>query len=186
MSRIPTTMAGTARFYPYSYLRTAAHVAFKAAQTNSLGSNYHRVSAVLFSAFALEAHFNHVGEERLPFWRILEPRMTWRMKLDLLGQQLGFLTDFGHRPYQTVAEVFRFRDKMAHGKTWTAEVQYPYTGLPDQDIPLDPEWLRVWWDDTRVRHVLEDADSVITTIHQQAGFDAHSVWLMGAGSFTEQ
>jgi hypothetical protein len=97
MSTKPIKMAGTANFYPFAYLRTAAYSAFEAARANPRGSNYQRVSAVLFSAFAVEAHFNHVGEARLPFWSIVEPKMSWRMKLDLLAQQLGFQPDFGSR-----------------------------------------------------------------------------------------
>jgi hypothetical protein len=187
MSTGPIMMGGTASFYPFAYLRIAAHNAFEAARTNPLGSNYQRVSAVLFSAFAVEAHFNHVGEAQLPFWGIIEPRMTWRTKLDLLAQQLGFQPDFGSRPYQTIGEVFRFRDRMVHGKTWNDKVEYQYTGVSEQELePLDPGWLRVWWDDNKVQRALEDADSVMTAIHQRAGFDAGSIWLMGEGEFVQE
>ena len=82
-------MAGTARFYPFAYLRIAAHNALDAAQAIPDGSNYQRVSAVLFAAFAVEAHLNHVGKDRLPFWSIVKPKLSWRAKLDLLAQHLG-------------------------------------------------------------------------------------------------
>ncbi|MHB1037565.1 MAG: hypothetical protein ACYC35_07575 [Pirellulales bacterium] len=188
MSDNPMQMEGTARFYPFAYLRIAAHNAFQTAQANPLGSNYQRISAVLFSAFAVEAHLNHVGENRLPFWSIVEPKLPWRAKLDLIAQQLGFDLDFGSRPFQTIIGVFRFRDRMAHGKTWADDdVKYQYTGSGEEESEcLDPGWLRVWWDDNRVRRALEDADAVMTAIHRAAGFDTCTIWLMGDGEFAQQ
>lgn len=189
MSTKPIEMAGTANFYPFAYLRIAAYNAFEAAQANPLGSNYQRVSAVLFSAFAVEAHLNHVGEDRLPaLWSQHERNMSWRLKLDLLALHLGFQPDFGCRPYQTITEIFHFRDRIVHGKTWTDEdVQYQYTGSRKEECEhFDPKWLRTWWDDARVQRVLDDVDQVITAIHQAAGFDPCTIWLVGDGEFAQQ
>jgi len=57
-------MSGTVTFNTYAYLLNGAHSLLRTAQEHSPGSNYCRISAVLFSAFAVEAYLNHIGETR--------------------------------------------------------------------------------------------------------------------------
>jgi hypothetical protein len=113
MKTTPIAMEGFAKFFTFAYLRGAAVNAFDTARANPRGSNYHRVSAALFSAFAVEAHLNHIGEARLSYWGIVEPKLSWRQKLDLIAEQLEINLDFGRRPVQTLTDLFRFRDRLA-------------------------------------------------------------------------
>jgi hypothetical protein len=76
---------------------------------------------------------------------------------------------------------------MVHGKTWSEEVEYQYAGSEEEDFePLDPGWLRTWWDDKKVQRALEDADQVMTAILESAGLDPCSIDLMGDGAFAQQ
>lgn len=81
-------------------------------QTNGV---YHTMMAsLIFSAFSIEAKVNYVG------WRVLSngwpERANLREKLELLCVLLDLKLDWGHRPLQTVVQLKRFRDTLAHGK----------------------------------------------------------------------
>jgi hypothetical protein len=187
MKALPITMSGTATFNTFSYLLNGAHSLFQTAKEHDPGSNYCRISAALFSAFAVEAHLNHIGETKLAFWGIVERKLAWRNKLDLIAQQLEVELDFGRRPFQTIGELFSFRDKLAHGKSITLDASYEYRGNPEDDFGiLDPEWLIKFWSDDAVERVLADASEIIELFHAKAGFEKHAVHLMGSGAFAEQ
>lgn len=187
MKDLPITMSGTATFNTFSYLLNGAYSLFETAKEHGPGSDYCRISAVLFSAFAVEAHLNHIGEAKLSFWGIVEPKLPWRDKLKLIVQQLGVESDFSKRPFQTIGELFKFRDKLAHGKSKTWDVSYEYRGNPEDDFGiLDPEWLKKFWSDDAVERVLADASQIIELFHVKAGFEKGSVHLSGTGACAEQ
>jgi hypothetical protein len=179
-------MSGTATFNTFSYLLNGAHSLAQTAKDHEAGSNYCRISAVAFAAFAIEAHLNHIGEAKLPFWSIVEPKLSWRAKLDLIVKQFGTTPDFGKRPFQTLGDLFKFRDRLAHGKTTTEEKCYEYRGNPKDDHgSLDPDWLKMFWSDEAVKRVLEDTREIIELLHTKAGFEPHSLHLIGSGEFGE-
>ncbi len=107
-------------------------------------------------------------------------------KLDLIVQQFGITPDFGNRPFQTLSDLFKFRDRLAHGKTTTEEKSYEYRGNPEDDNnPLDPDWLKKFYSDQAVERVLEDTDQIIDLLLTKAGFQPHSHHLIGSGAFKE-
>ena len=186
MKPMPITMSGTATFNTFSYLLNGAHSLAQTAKDHEVGSNYCRISAVAFSAFAIEAHLNHIGEAMLPFWSIVEPKLPWRAKLDLIVKQFGITPDFGKRPFQTLGDLFKFRDRLAHGKTTTEDKSYEYQGNREDDFgSLDPDWLKKFCSDEAVEHVLEDTRQIIELLHTKAGFEPHSLHLIGSGAFGE-
>ncbi|MGR3795503.1 hypothetical protein [Vannielia sp. SX4] len=76
---------------------------------------YHiMMASLIFSAFSIEAKVNFVG------WKVLKngwpERANLREKIALLLQILPLELSWGERPLQTVAELKRFRDTLAHGK----------------------------------------------------------------------
>ena len=179
-------MSGTATFNTFSYLLKGAHRLAQTAKDHDTGSNYCRISAVAFSAFAIEAHLNHIGEAKLPFWSIVEPKLPWRAKLDLIVKQFGITPDYGKRPFQTLGDMFKFRDRLAHGKTTTEEKSYECHGNREDDRgSLDPDWLKKFWSDEAVERVLEDTREIIELLHTKAGFEPHSLHVIGSGEFRE-
>jgi hypothetical protein len=179
-------MSGTATFNTFSYLLNGASSLAQTAKDHEAGSNYCRISAVAFSAFAIEACLNHIGEAKLPFWGIVEPKLPWRAKLDLIVTHFGIATDTGKRPFQTLGDLFKFRDRIAHGKTTTEAKSYEYRGNCEEDFgSLDPDWLKKFWSDEAVERVLEDTRQIIELLHTKAGFEPHSLHLIGSGMFGE-
>ncbi len=67
-ARRPAFMQGWTEFYPYCYMLIAADTALESSRLELPGRNYHYVTAIVFSAFAVEAAVNHVGIDHVPDW----------------------------------------------------------------------------------------------------------------------
>jgi hypothetical protein len=175
-----TKFAGSSTFYMFEHLRNGAWSLFKSAQEHPEGSGHCRVSAVLFSAFAVEAYLNHIGEEQLSFWGIVERKLSWSDKLSLIASHLGVEIKTDERPFQTVKKVFGFRDKLAHGKTHELAVRRGRGREPD----TDPEWLAEFGSDTTVRRAVDDTNALIKVLHEKSG-SRHSLGLISSSAYFE-
>ncbi len=187
MKRLPIKMEGTSTFNTFSYLLNGAFSLMASAKQQPDGSNYCRISAVIFAAFAFEAHLNHIGNARLPFWDIVERQLPWRKKFDLITQQLEIKLNKGHRPFQTIDRIFEFRDKLAHGKTTAHKINYEYHGNPSDDLDsLDPDWLKTYWSDNAVDEAVNDVFKIIELLHEKAGFEKHTIDSISDADLNEQ
>lgn len=74
--------------YSYGYLLMAVHKAQKRMKegTKNYCSSADCLSAVLFSALAIEAFANHVGEKSFKHWRPLKEKLAACDKLDLVAE----------------------------------------------------------------------------------------------------
>ncbi len=70
---------------------------------------------VVFLAFSIESYLNFLGARKLSIWDELE-RLPWRAKVSILHKVAGRSSDWSHDPLQFATEVFKFRDRLAHGK----------------------------------------------------------------------
>jgi hypothetical protein len=179
-------MEGASHFYTFAYLRQAAHNAADTAKTAEEGSNYHRVSAVLFASLTIEAHLNHVGERSIENWDSIEPTVRWGEKLSRVAGELGVDLDSSKGWGQTAVELFQFRNKLAHGKTHDSDVKYKHKdGSAEKHELLDPQWLGRYWNDHAVARILRDLDQLLATFHEKAGLDAYTLNLIGDSELEE-
>lgn len=72
----------------FAYLYKTAESALEHAKEIPKGSFYQVMSSLVFSAFALEAYLNHLGEKVLPFWAEID-RIKTLAKLKVLHTHLG-------------------------------------------------------------------------------------------------
>lgn len=79
------------------------------------GYHYELMSCLMFAAFKHEAFINHLGYALIPNWNDLEWKPN-REKLDIIAAELSITIDNGRRPFQTLRNLFRARDHIAHGK----------------------------------------------------------------------
>lgn len=70
---------------------------------------------VVFMAFSIEAYLNSLGSRKLTIWDELE-RLPWEKKMQILHKVAGKELDKGRDPLQFAYEVFKLRDRLAHGK----------------------------------------------------------------------
>ncbi len=80
------------------------------------GYFYEWMAAILMAAFTFEAYLNHAGKAIFPYWKEME-RISHRSKLNIICTQLGIKRSDDKRPYQTLVELFRFRNDVVHGKS---------------------------------------------------------------------
>ena len=80
------------------------------------GYHYELMSCLIFAAFKHEAFINHLGYALIPNWNDLE-RKPNRETMDAIAAALNITIDRGCRPFQTLRNLFRARDQIAHGKS---------------------------------------------------------------------
>ena len=110
-------MQTKARVYSYSYLTMAAEGSLKQARKSKGDPFFECMSALLFSALAMEAFLNHAGSQILPRWDILKKKLSPKEKLDLIFAVKGIEVDWGSRPYQSFIDVIKYRNMLAHAET---------------------------------------------------------------------
>jgi hypothetical protein len=116
----------------------------------------------------------------------VERKPSWQDKITILADRLNFQLDRGIQPFQTLQCIFKFRDRLAHGKTETEEKTYLYSSRADDERNTDPDSLSTYWSNDAVQSVLNNVAQFITLLHKAAGYPDRSVHTIGHGSFEEQ
>ncbi|MCW2099327.1 UNVERIFIED_ORG: hypothetical protein EDF86_0095 [Pseudomonas psychrophila] len=70
---------------------------------------------VVFMAFSIEAYVNTLGSRQISFWDEIE-RLPWRKKIEILHSAAGAQANWAQGPLQFAVNIFKIRDKLAHGK----------------------------------------------------------------------
>jgi len=190
MKRRPALMEGYTEFYPYCYLLVAADNALEATKLveqydGNRGRNYHYVSAVIFSAFAVEAIVNHIGLDKITDWAKNERKKGgWEKKLVEVAAIGNQTPDFNVPPFKTAKDAFSVRDKLAHGKTWVGEQCYLDGGDRGEHQGL-PDWLEPYLNEARARQVVADSRKVVETLLVWTGYPSLDLYSMGGGEYSE-
>jgi hypothetical protein len=136
------------------------------------GSAWQFLSSLILSAFAFEAYMNHVGDEHIANWDDLERALSPTAKLRHLS--LKFNVDLGgkgERPLQTVYDLMRVRNVLAHGRSETLR---PPPKLISYDDPDIEEQIRTqpntYWEECirgpdYALRVREDLKRVLSALH---------------------
>ena len=102
------------------------------------GVYYDMMASLVFAAFDLEAKVNFVG------WKVFEDgwpgRANIREKIQLLNRHLQMNLDWGCRPLQTLNELRKFRDTLAHGKPEEVKIEQVVDVEPDIWEALRGQW----------------------------------------------
>jgi len=97
-------------------LLSAARHALEAARSEKLGSFYGHLSAMTFSALALEALCNAIGSAVIQDWKDFDSARPIA-KLRLLADELGVDYASGKKPWLTARWLMQFRNAIAHAKS---------------------------------------------------------------------
>lgn len=112
---------------------------------DGVGDAVPATAIVVFSAFAIESYLNSLGARNVPFWDEIE-RLPWKSKVNILHSVAQRDPDWGAQHLQFATDVFRLRDRLAHGKpdrvvgTAMPEGVDPMQVLMDSDY--QPDWYR--------------------------------------------
>jgi len=105
------------KVYSYAYLLMAVHRSIKDLATVKPFPFVESLNILLYSAFAFEAFLNHLGQEVFPLWAPLKRKLSVVEKFDAIVSMRGIQVDWGARPYQSVAEIVRFRNLVVHAES---------------------------------------------------------------------
>ena len=103
---------------------------------------------IVFMAFSIEAYLNSVGSRHIQYWEELE-RLPWKNKISILHKNSGKQMNWGEEPLQFCSQVFKIRDKLAHGKP--ERVTGPvcsshaeaFVYISGKNTELEPEWYKI-------------------------------------------
>ncbi len=173
----------------YSELWHGSKVLLKRAQDDPNGSYWLWMGSLAFSAFSafsFEAYMNHIGPKLFTTWDHLET-LSPEGKLDVLCEKLGIILPKDKSPRQTIHQLFRFRNKLVHGKTVSIKENTIWDTSTDLFKYMGERPLATWekyCTEKNVIKVLQDMEALIRLIHGKAGpkddpvfsfgFDLHS------------
>ena len=166
----------------YANLWSAAQFHMRRAKDPGARTGYYLISGMVFTAFAVEAYFNHLGAQHFACWSAIERPLSPVRKLRLLAEKLGFKIDEGKTPFQSVFRLLAFRDGIAHGKSDFLESEEKEIV---RDIDMDPpdEPLATFWEQFctvgNAERVHSDAETVIRRLNEASGGDDHDLFIAG-------
>jgi len=123
----PTVSVTTiATYNSHLELLGAAEQFFESAKLDAVGKYHSLLTAILFSAFSIEALGNAYGENLVADWQDFR-RLTSEAKLRLVSKTCGIKPDFGKPPWQIVRSLIRFRNKTVYAefKRFEKEAECP-------------------------------------------------------------
>lgn len=167
----------------HAYLYKCAYHSLEEAKEKEEGSFYRIMTSLTFSAFALEAFSNHVGEETLDYWDSIE-RISPIEKQKVLHSRLKLKFDLSKRPLQTANNVFKFRNLMAHGKTESISGEFLFKEQPD--LKPGEELVKTKWEEfvniESAERALADISEIIEYLNDAAGLQKYPLHTLGSGS----
>lgn len=102
-------------FKPYPELSRANRVILENTKQQRDGWYYECLCSILISAFRFEGLLNQLGYQTISFWDKIE-RISWHKKLGIICNSFDISINTGARPFQTILELFSFRDNVVHSK----------------------------------------------------------------------
>jgi len=151
------------------------------AQSDAIGSDWVRMSALLLTAFTFESYLNHIGPKLFKSWKVLESLGPLE-KLEVVCERLKLSFPRGERPAQSIVTLFKFRNALAHGKNETLEASVIRDNTEGLDVFLG-EPLKARWEKqishANVERVRGDVEKIIRKLHGVADPEGDSVFSPG-------
>lgn len=163
---------------PHSDLLYGAKALLKLSEDDDSNRNYLRMAAILLCAFSFEGYLNSLGRKLMPRWESFERKYSWNDKAKLIAETLGAPIDAGKEPFQTIKQIFQFRDKVAHPKPENIERELPVPKSPSDFFQIYCEYARSEMEafciDCDMRHAIKCVEKLIGMLDKLAsGFDVH-------------
>lgn len=184
---VDAVVRGSATTNSFAYIHIGAKHMLSQAENFQDGQLYNLIGCLTFSAFTLEAYFNHFGALKKPNWDQIERKYSKRKKFELFCDEYGINYDFEIRPYSTIVELFRFRDTMAHGKSTEDSVEKKVKVNPQHPnrFTAGPDWME--YATLENAHIaLVDVEKIINELHRAGGYNENPFNNLGGGLFVIQ
>lgn len=130
------------------------------------GYFYSTLSAIMLSAFTVEAYLNYVGPLVEPDWEDFD-KASPLAKLRHVAAVLRLTLDNSSRPMQTIIELFKFRNRVAHPRSDRVVEEYENTDdeyLKDFYSEPRPKWF-AFATEANARRCFEDVEQLVEEIN---------------------
>jgi len=97
-------------------LRSASCRYLKQAKNKPRGNFYDCMTAMLYSAFMIEAYVNEVGDHLFNNWKKEHDKKSIKEKIKAIGKKLNTIFDFGNPPFCGISQVMNYRHLAVHAK----------------------------------------------------------------------
>jgi len=169
----------------FAYMHIGAKYMLGLAENTQDGQLYTTAAALVFSAFTLEAYLNHLGKLRNKEWGEIERKYSKFEKYKLFASAAGInFNSFHARPYSTLKELFEFRDRMAHGKTTTEDVNLS-VNMVDYLIPQlnsESDW-QAFATLEKAQIAIKDVEALVKELHSACGYSGNPLSRLGGGVY---
>ena len=170
MTKETVSVSGSGKVTTYNWMLKSARLALDFAREKEEGRFFQTMNVLVYSAFALEAYFNHLGAHLHSDWQSKERRLSKVKKLRQFNEYLHLNQDLSEEPYRSVLDVFNFRDALAHGRTEEVERQETVELREDE---LRSYMIGTGWTDActlaNAERVFSNVEAVIRQLHKAAG-----------------
>ncbi len=142
------------------------------------------MGSLLLTAFSFEAYLNHIGPEVFECSDVLEV-LSPEGKLDIICESMGIVFFKDERPYQTIHELIKFRNNLAHGKMVTVKknTNRDVDQYLDEFLAIRP--LAIWEDyctEKNATRARDDVEQILRLIHEKVKTEEEP--LFGFGIYT--
>jgi len=164
------TVSGSGKVTTYNWMLKSARIALDFAREEEEGRFFQNMNVLVYSAFAMEAYFNHLGAHLYSDWQCRERKLSKLKKLRQFNERLHLNRDLAEEPYRSVLDVFDFRDALAHGKTENVESQETVE-LTEDDLRsyvIGTKWMDACTLENAER-IFYNIEEVIRQLHNAAG-----------------
>ena len=165
-------VSGNSTVYTYGWMYKNAKISLKNAQENKEGKFFNVMNCIVYSAFAVEAYFNHLGSKKYDDWDAKERKLSKKKKLNYLAKELGIDIDSDKRPFRSILEAFRYRDSLAHGRTEniTKSMLVEFVDEDDLAFMIKSGWFE-FTELENAERIFDDMVKLITEFHQAASLE---------------
>lgn len=170
------------------YLWNASGSFLQQAKTVSNGSFYQLMGSLTFAAFALEAFLNSAGQHVIKCWDDIERKLGPNEKLSLICETLKISRDQGRPPYHTAAQLLRFRNELAHGRSMVLTKTEIKVMGDNFESYLRQDLKTRWQEFCKVENadrVRADIREIVEAIGEAAGME-DSIFHLGSSGYTSK
>lgn len=148
------------------YMWTGARHMLELAEASEVGRIYTATASLLFSAFTLEAYFNHLGRALFADWERIERTLSKKQKFSRLAERSFLPVLEQERPQLTMGDLFRFRDRLAHGRDVHESIDrdIEWIGMAVPHFGSESEW-QAFATPERAREAIGDVEAIVRRLY---------------------
>ena len=173
----------------YTYLYKSAVQSYEKGISSEEGDFYYNLNSIVMSAFSFEAFLNHCGkyffeEGLIDDWDEFKWEKTLE-KFDIITTLAKVEIDKSTFPYQSIPELMRLRNALAHGETETIHSELEVEKYDEIRNKLNrPEW-EIKCNSEIAKRFIDDVRAIIVLIHKNIYDNDDPFIIMFNGFFGE-